>query len=53
MAEDICDVPADTIREMARGLGENRPKSMVHPGWGGGFGASMQIVMRLPEQSPV
>ncbi len=38
-AEDICDVPADTIREMARGLGENRPKSMVHPGWGGGFGA--------------
>ncbi|MFN2364510.1 MAG: molybdopterin-dependent oxidoreductase [Halarsenatibacteraceae bacterium] len=38
-AEDISDVPADTIREMAKDLGENRPHALVHPSWGGAFGA--------------
>jgi len=38
-AEEITDIPADKIVEMARGLGENAPQSLVHPSWGGAFGA--------------
>ncbi len=38
-AEQVTDVPADKIVEMARELGENKPESLVHPSWGGAFGA--------------
>ena len=38
-AEQVTDIPADKIKEMARELGENRPRSLVHPSWGGAFGA--------------
>ncbi|SDM43524.1 molybdopterin-dependent oxidoreductase [Halarsenatibacter silvermanii] len=38
-AEQVTDVPAEKIKEMALELGENRPRSLVHPSWGGAFGA--------------
>ncbi len=38
-AAEITDIPAEKIREMAYELGENAPNALVHPSWGGAFGA--------------
>ncbi|CAM3364106.1 molybdopterin-dependent oxidoreductase [Hydrogenibacillus schlegelii] len=39
-AEEITGVPAATIEEVARGLGKNKPRAFIHPGWRGPTGNS-------------
>ena len=39
-AEKVCDIPKDTIYRIARELAGNRPNSLVHRGYHGGYGAS-------------
>jgi thiosulfate reductase/polysulfide reductase chain A len=39
-AEKVCDIPKDTIVRIARELAANKPTSLVHRGYHGGYGAS-------------
>ncbi|MFN2364219.1 MAG: molybdopterin-dependent oxidoreductase [Halarsenatibacteraceae bacterium] len=41
-AEGLTDVPADTIREMARGLADAAPAALVDPSWKGAFGCTYE-----------
>ena len=38
-ASPICDVPAETIRRLAREFAEAKPSCVIDPGWHGGWGA--------------
>lgn len=39
-AEKICDVPADTIRELAQALAKAAPAAAVEPSWRAAFGCA-------------
>lgn len=39
-AEEICEVPADTIRELAQAMAKAAPAAAVEPSWRAAFGCS-------------
>ena len=39
-AEKICDIPKDTIYQIARDFASHKPKSIIHRGYHGGYGAA-------------
>lgn len=41
-AEGLCDVPSDTIRQLARDLAEAAPAASIEPSWRAAFGCSYQ-----------
>ena len=38
-AEGICDIPAETIRRLAREMAAAKPRALIHRGYHGAFGA--------------